>query len=437
MPLDHVTFPHLTKFSFRKSFKFSQLLEQKSDATRVVIVGRRSFLLRKNKDLEPCLNILNRIGSGKSDSSREGLLLQDTETTDQTGGRENQDTTSPDARQPGADGPERRKSPRVSLTPASPNVEQDLAAKADRRKSERRSMDSLRAEALQNLVPESEISRRNKMGYSIPRYGFLKPARLLLLAVALFSGGLAAYMVSQQNEPEIIEPIAQTVTEVIPEAKTQILVAVEPIGIGQKLSPTSIAWEDWPEGSLRDDYITIADTPEAITDMSGSLARFEIFPGEPIRNTKLASADQGYLSAVLESGMRGVSVMVAAESASGGFIVPNDHVDIVATRSTDISRESETILHNVRVLAINSRLGETGKTGAPADPENPREQMFANQAIATLELSPEQAEVIISASMGGKLSLVLLSMTDFSKAQKVEQRASNTAIRVTSPFWLN
>ena len=70
------------------------------------------------------------------------------------------------------------------------------------------------------------------------------------------------------------------------------------------------------------------------------------------------------LSAVLDKGMRGVSISVTADSASGGFIVPNDHVDLILTRPTPEGQESETLLSNIRVLAINARLGETGKPPA-------------------------------------------------------------------------
>jgi pilus assembly protein CpaB len=216
----------------------------------------------------------------------------------------------------------------------------------------------------------------------------------------------------------------------------QVLVAKADIGMGQRLSSASVEWQDWPQDSMRPEYVTVAAEPNAITDMIGSIARFEIFPGEPIRKQKLAGPDQGYLSAILDSGERGVSVSVTADSASGGFIVPNDHVDVVlAHASTTSGQVSQTVLHNVRVLAINTRLGETGKTGAPADPSNPHAEIFAGQAIATLELNPTQSEVIINAGAQGKLSLVLRSLTDSAEIDKAALSPTNQAIHMTSPFW--
>jgi pilus assembly protein CpaB len=186
-----------------------------------------------------------------------------------------------------------------------------------------------------------------------------------------------------------------------------------------------MAWQDWPQNSVREDYISKDALPEALTDMKGTVARFEIFEGDPIRQQKLVRTDQGYLSAVLDKGMRGVSIPVSADSASGGFIVPNDHVDVVLTRGG----MAETILSNVRVLALGSRLGEVGGTGAPADPNNPRAEQFADQTIATLELDPGQAETVINARQLGGLSLVLRSIVDFG-ATAEDASMRNSPIRV-------
>jgi pilus assembly protein CpaB len=183
-----------------------------------------------------------------------------------------------------------------------------------------------------------------------------------------------------------------------------------------------MVWMDWPQNAVRDDYIKQSDVPEAMTDMQGAVARFEIFEGDPIRQQKLVRSDQGYLSAVLDKGMRGVSIMVQADSASGGFIVPNDHVDVLLTRGAE---QTETVLTNVRVLAINTRLGETGTTGAPEDPNNPRAEIFGGSAIATLELDPAQTETVINARSLGQLSLALRSIVDF--AQTTEDAVRRNA----------
>ncbi len=255
----------------------------------------------------------------------------------------------------------------------------------------------------------------------------MRMSRILLLIVALVAGGLAAFLATRGPAPT--EPSGPSGPEVVQEARTQVLVATMPIGVGDRLSATNMAWMDWPQNAVRDDYIKQDAMPEALTDMQGVVARFEIFEGDPIRQQKLVRSDQGYLSAVLEKGMRGISISVPADSASGGFIVPNDHVDVILTRGSSDGQQSETIVSNVRVLAINTRLGELGTTGAPDDPNNPRAEIFANTAIATLELDPAQAETIVNATQLGKLSLALRSIVDFAPNTSDEVRR-NAPIRV-------
>lgn len=255
----------------------------------------------------------------------------------------------------------------------------------------------------------------------------MRMSRILLLVVALIAGGLAAFLATRGGPAP--DPVGPQGPDIIEEARTQVLVATLPIGVGDRLSGTNMAWMDWPQNAVRDDYIRQDAMPEALTDMQGVVARFEIFEGDPIRQQKLVRTDQGYLSAVLDKGMRGVSIPVPADSASGGFIVPNDHVDVILSRGTQDGQQSETIVSNVRVLAINTRLGELGTTGAPEDPNNPRAEIFADVAIATLELDPTQAETVINATQMGKLSLALRSIVDFAPTDEDLIRR-NAPIRV-------
>lgn len=323
-----------------------------------------------------------------------------------------------------------------------PELVQPAPPSFEAQRAERRGMEALRAEALQKVISRVEDRNFGGLRNNFQWRGRMKLSRVLLVLVALMAGGTAAFLAIQGQAPTPSMPVVEAAIAPVAPAPVQpagarILVASQEIGIGQRLTETSVEWVDWPTNAVRPGFITVADAPEAIAEMTGTLARQEFIAGEPIRAEKLVSAEDGYLSAVLETGKRGVSVMVSAESASGGFIVPNDHVDVVLTLESGGKQSSETILHNARVLAINSRLGETGTTGAPADPEDPRAEVFVDKAMATLELDQTQAEVIISASQTGRLTLVLRSMTDFGEAGTVEQRPTNAAIRMTSPFWAN
>jgi len=256
----------------------------------------------------------------------------------------------------------------------------------------------------------------------------MRPARIILLLVALVAGSLAAFLVMRGNTPPA--PTTEVRTEVVQEAKTQILVAKAPIGVGERLNPARLEWQDWPEGALRAEYVTVSAMPDAPDQLKGAVARFEFFPGEPIREAKLVRADLGYLSAVLSPGKRGVSVTVSAASSAGGFVVPNDHVDVLLTTSTEMGQRSEVILSNVRVLALGKRLGEMGvsggdKTGAE---DSPNPETFNDSTIATLELDPAQAETLVNASTRGRLSLTLRSVADFNRVET--SVPTNQAVRL-------
>ncbi len=252
----------------------------------------------------------------------------------------------------------------------------------------------------------------------------MKPARLILLLVAIIAGGLAAFLVTRGGAA----PQQIVTTEVVEEAKTQILVASLPIGVGERLSATNLQWQDWPEGAVRPEYVTIAAMPEAATDLTGAVARFEFFPGEPIREAKLAHTDQGYLSAVLAQGKRAVSVPVSAASSAGGFILPNDRVDVLLTSNTEAGQVSEVVLSNVRIMAIGKRLGEVGVSGGQEDPAAPAPTpiTFDDATIATLELDPAQAETLITAATQGQLSLTLRSVADFTDNSPYTANSSQT-----------
>jgi pilus assembly protein CpaB len=293
------------------------------------------------------------------------------------------------------------------------------------------SLAALRAEFRRKHIENAEDP---SAGPTAPRFslGGIKPSRIALLVVALIAGGLAAWLaVGRQPEAPPVAVVEEAAPA--PEAPTvEVLVAKDSIPVGTRLTADLLEWQKWPETTVRAEYVTSAATPEAMTDLAGSVARSEMFAGEPIRTEKLGRAGAGYLSAILEPGKRAVSVAIDARSASGGFIVPNDHVDVVLTTATSSEQTSRTILTNVRVLAINARLGAPDAEAATATPE---ESMFADGALATLELDPAQAELIINAA-NGSLSLVLRPMSDTTETKDAAVQAINQTIRLTSPFWL-
>jgi pilus assembly protein CpaB len=231
-------------------------------------------------------------------------------------------------------------------------------------------------------------------------------ARVVVLTIALSAGGVAAYLArGTEEKPGAAEPVAQLPT-------AEILVAKSDIGLGQAVKPEDLQWQTWPAATASSNLINRAGKADAINEIAGSIARAPFIAGEPIREQKLVKANgSGFMAAILPTGMRAISTEISPETGAGGFILPNDRVDVILSkREKNPERNgpdvvmSEIILSNVRVLAID---------------QAPKEKEGLNTLVgrtATLELKPEQAETLARARQSGTLSLALRSITDVNTA---------------------
>jgi pilus assembly protein CpaB len=230
-------------------------------------------------------------------------------------------------------------------------------------------------------------------------------ARIVVLLIALGAGGFAAYLasgsgpVTRAPQPA---PVAQLQT-------VDVLVAKADISLGQTLKPDDVQWQAWPASTASNAFIRRNEQPDAPAQVAGSIVRVPFIAGEPIREQKLVKGNgSGFMAAILPSGMRAVSTEISPETAAGGFILPNDRVDVILSKhqknpdhgnSGEIIT-SEIILSNVRVLAID---------------QAPKEKEGQNAVVGrtvTLELKPEQAETLARAHQSGTLSLALRSIAD-------------------------
>jgi pilus assembly protein CpaB len=229
----------------------------------------------------------------------------------------------------------------------------------------------------------------------------MKPARFIVLAIALIAGGIAAYLASgSDNKPA--SPVVQQLPTV------EVLVAKADVQLGDKLTANQLEWQTWTQSTASNSFIRRNERPQAVTELSGWIARSPFVTGEPIREQKLVKGDgSGFMAAILPTGMRAVSTEISPETASGGFILPNDRVDVVLTKrvkNSDPSASdvvvSQVILPNIRVLAID---------------QAPREKDGQNAVLgktATLELMPGDVGVLAKARASGTLSLALRSISD-------------------------
>jgi pilus assembly protein CpaB len=234
----------------------------------------------------------------------------------------------------------------------------------------------------------------------------MKPARIIVLVIAVVAGGIAALLAGRSEPPPPAPaPVAQLET-------TDVLIANSDIGLGNTVLEQNLRWQTWPAAAAGPNFIRKSERPEAIRDLAGSIARAPFSSGEPIRESKLIKANgSGYMAAILPSGMRAISVEISPETGAGGFILPNDHVDVILSRRDRLAEKSagveihtsEVILSNVRVLAIDQTVEE--KNG----------QRVVVGKTATLELGPRQAETLALSRQLGTLSLALRSIVDSAK----------------------
>jgi pilus assembly protein CpaB len=240
----------------------------------------------------------------------------------------------------------------------------------------------------------------------------MKASRVLVLGIALTAGGAAAFLVSSDDEQKS-DPTPAPVVKQLP--TVEVLIAKADIGMGTAVSAQDLQWQEWPEATTGDAYVVKKSRPNAIEELSGAITRAPFTAGEPIREGKLIKANgaSGYMAAILPSGMRAVSTEISPETGAGGFILPNDRVDVILSRrakETDgrsgNSPGSETILANVKVLAIDQAVEE--KNG----------QRVVVGKTATIELSPRQAETLAQSRQLGTLSLALRSLLDAGKTEE-------------------
>ena len=232
-------------------------------------------------------------------------------------------------------------------------------------------------------------------------------ARVVVLIIALSAGGVAAYLARGTDEKSRpAEPVAQLPT-------VEVLVAKSDIGLGQVVKPEDLQWQIWPAATTNGNLINRAGKANAITEIAGSIARAPFIAGEPIREQKLVKANgSGFMAAILPTGMRAISTEISPETGAGGFILPNDRVDVILSKREKNPDSkgpdlviAEIVLTNVRVLAID---------------QAPKEKEGINTLVgktATLELKPDQAETLARARQGGTLSLALRSITDVNMAE--------------------
>ena len=206
---------------------------------------------------------------------------------------------------------------------------------------------------------------------------------------------------------------AQVVVQAPRLATDKVLVAAQEIPKGTVIAEPQVLWQDWPKDAISEMMIVRSAGSDLAAELKDTMTRESFLRGEPLRRDKLVKAGiGGYMAAVLPSGMRAVAIKIdnTGDSSAGGFILPNDRVDVVRVYQDDEGTKAkgspvlghQVILSNVRVLAIGQNVQE----------QDGKKVIVGGNA--TLELDPKQSELIVYAqnATSSHLTLVLRSLVD-------------------------
>lgn len=223
------------------------------------------------------------------------------------------------------------------------------------------------------------------------------------LIIAAITAVMAKNMFTGASAPQAVA------APVVP-AGPEVLVATRSLPVGTIIDAESFRFQPWPEGLVQDQYYVRGRPNAEPSSLIGTVVRNEISAGQPVtRGAVIRPGERGYLAAALGPGMRAVTVAVSATSGVAGFVFPGDRVDIVLTQ--DVAgggdgtplRVSETIIRNIRVLAVDQRINARDENG---------NQVAQNVSTVTFEATPKIAEKIAVAQRIGSLSLSLRSLAD-------------------------
>jgi pilus assembly protein CpaB len=229
----------------------------------------------------------------------------------------------------------------------------------------------------------------------------MNTSRMIILGVAALAAGAAALLARG-----LLGGGTPQVKAALPPATAEVLVATTDLQPGIALTADEVRWQQWPRSAVDASFITHDMTPDLKGVIAGAVVRAPMVPGEPLTGSKIVHADTaGFMAAMVSQGMRAVSIGISTESGAGGFILPNDRVDVLVTQQiSDSPRRfgAHTLLKFVRVLAVDQTYRED------------KDQKVVLAKTATLELTPRQAEQVERAQASGTISLSLHALGDSS-----------------------
>jgi pilus assembly protein CpaB len=275
----------------------------------------------------------------------------------------------------------------------------------------------------------------------------MKTRRLILLASALLLAVATAWVARALLRPPAPVTIVKEVAVMQPQPR-QVLVAQRDLQPGIFLDGSALSWQALPAEALRAQHLE-ADSPaqqrRLELELHGATLRKPVAAGQPLTRELLVYAGQpGFVAAVLAPGMRAVSIPTNVVSSNAGLVSAGDRVDVILSLERDslpVSNTSsetpfsqlaaQTIVHDVRVLALNSNTESITPTVNSDKPEVSHSKPSSNSPrfrSVTLEVTPAAAEKLALAREVGSLQLTLRGVNE---APVTSPTASDSAAAVT------
>ncbi len=221
----------------------------------------------------------------------------------------------------------------------------------------------------------------------------IKAGVMFLLALVLgTSAALMAYSWIQQQSPSSASKEASTVL---------VYVAAREVPYGKTLDKSHVKTVEWPVDRVPKGAILATET------VIGKIVNQEILPDEILMSARVTDKLPGSrLSSIVKPSMRAITVRVNDVAGVAGFLLPGNRVDVLATRMEDKRAITNTLLQNIRVLAVDQKASSA------------KDEPIVVRAV-TLEVLIEQAAFLASATEEGTIQLVLRNPEDQS-TQPVE-----------------
>ena len=245
---------------------------------------------------------------------------------------------------------------------------------------------------------------------------------------------IAAFFValSYLSEPEAptrveVEPEVEQAPSPEPQEVRRVLAAARDLPVGTLLGNQDLTEIELDPGAVDVGYV-LTSGESAAPSLNGHLVREALAKGSLVTRSAVVGPQQpGFLAAVLRPDTRAVTIQVGPATSSAGLVDPGDRVDVILSAGLAVGGQdrmllAKTIVEDVRVVAIDDRIGSGVESPAGGGEAPAAERAGGGVITATLEVSRAQGERLVLGEEQGSLSLAVRSLATAGPASSSEAR---------------